>query len=206
MGQSADPSKDLKEAASLADKARRIAPTDPMVLDYCGMTYTWTGHSAQAIDCLEHSLALNPHNGLFRLRHGFALWAAGEPEGGLAQLNHFFRLSPKDPLAGIAHVWSSLCYIALDEYRKAEEAARLGTKLMPSYVVGYVCLAIALSRQDRTGEAREAIRKHDEIAPFHTPERLAHNMRLVIRHPQQLEKMVAMFSKVFQDIAAGESA
>jgi adenylate cyclase len=193
---------DLDEARSLAAKALRLAPNDPMVLGNCGMAYVWTGQTAQAIDCLERSLALNPNNGLFRLRYGHALLASGDPEGGLAQIADFFRLSPKDPNAGIGHVWASNCYLALEDYPRAEEAARKAIKLLPAFPVGYVNLALSLSARGRVAEAAQAMRKLRDAVPGFTIEMIANNTRRFMSNPQQRDKRLALLDQLSRDMEA----
>ncbi len=202
MRLSADESMDVDEARSLAGKALRLAPNDPLVLGYCGTAYIWTGQTAQAIDCLERSLALNPNNGLVRLRYGFALWANGDPGAGLAQIEDFFRLSPRDPSAGLGHAWSSSCYLALEDFPRAEEAARKAVKLMPAFHVGYINLAMSLAGQGRVAEATQVIRKLREVAPEVTPESQATLMRRLMRNPQDRDKRIALFDQLRRNMEA----
>jgi len=202
FGLSADVAKDMDEAQSLAGKALRLAPNDPLVLGYCGLVYVSTGQTAQGIDCLERSLALNPNNGLVRLNYGWALWANGAPGAGLAQIEDFFRLSPRDPSAGIGHVWSSFCYLALEDYPGAEEAARKAIKLLPVFVGGYMSLGMSLTAQGRAAEAAQAMRKLREISPGFTPQRFATNTRLFVRNPQQRDKRLALFDQFWRDMEA----
>ena len=201
-GLSADAAKDLDEAQSLAGKALRLAPNDPLVLGYCGLVYVSTGQTAQGIDCLERSLALNPNNGLVRLNYGWALWGNGDPEAALAQIEDFFRLSPKDPSAGIGHVWSSFCYLALEDYPRAEEAARKVIKLLPGFLGGYMSLGMSLTAQGRAAEAAQAMRKLREIRPDFTPQRFASNTRLFMRNAQQRDKRIALFDQLWRDMEA----
>lgn len=143
---------------ALANKALCLAPQDPVVLGHCGRAFVWSGHTARAIDCLEHSLELNPNSGRFRLLYGLALWADGRPEAGIGQLDRFLRVSPKDPHAGLAYLYYSQCYLALDDFRQAEASARKAVKLLPGFVMGHVCLALSLIALERAAEARQAIR------------------------------------------------
>ena len=200
--QSADAAKDMDEARSLAARALRLAPNDALVLGYCGAAYAWTGQTAQAVDCLDRSLALNPNNAFFRLRYGFALWANGEPGAGLAQYEDFFRLSHRDPNAGIAHAWAASCYLTLEDYPRAEEAARKAIKLFPAFQLGSVNLALSLMARGRAAEAMQAMRDRREAAPGITLDRAVANTRLMMRDTGQRDQRLALLDQLRRDMEA----
>ncbi len=155
MGLSTDEIKDLAEVSALADKALRLAPNDALVLGYCGHVFVWAGLTERGAGCLERSLALNPNNGWVRIRLGLALHANGDPKAGLAHFESFFRLSPRDPNTGTVHAWSARCYFLMEDFPRAEEAAREAIKLLPGFWLGYLMLALALKAQ---GELRKPFR------------------------------------------------
>ncbi len=179
------------EAILLANKAMGLAPHDPLVLGYCGSAYSWSGQSSKGIDCLERSLDLNPNSGLFRLYYGAALWNGGRPGDGLRQLEIFFRLSPKDPHAGLAYFYSANCYLSLRDYQKAEECARLGVKLRPSFTGGIFQLTLSLMGCGRVEEARQQLLKARQMAPDWTNESVENFLRLSLRNSEsaQAEKL-----------------
>jgi tetratricopeptide (TPR) repeat protein len=201
---SADPAKDRDEARALADRAMHLAPHDPMVLGYCGGAFIWTGQTAQAIDCLERSLELNPNNGLIRLFYGSALWADGRPEAGIQQLDLFLRLSPKDPYAGRAYWFYAWCYLTMNDFVKAEEAARRAVKLLPDFGGGYISLASSLTALGRAAESQEAIDKLHRLAPRVTPEAYEDFMSHVIRQPVQAEIIITRFNKAWKDAVTSQ--
>ncbi len=202
FGLSADEALDLIEARSLAARALSLGPNDALVLGYCGTAYIWTGQPAQALDCLERSLAINPNNGFFRLRYGFALWANGAPEAALAQIEDFFRLSPKDPNAGIGYSWTANCYLALEDYPKAEDAARKAIKLLPAFWLGYVNLALSLTARGRAAEAAQVMRQWREAGSGYKLERMIANTQTAMRDVGQRDQRLALLDQLARAIEA----
>lgn len=204
FGMSANSDKDRDDARALADKAMHLAPHDPVVLGYCGGAFIWTGQTAQAIDCLERSLELNPNHGLFRLFYGSALWADGRPEAAIEQLDLFLRLSPKDPNAGRAYWFYAWCYLTMNDFVKAEEAARKAVKILPGFAGGYISLAASLTAFGHAAESREAIDKLRRLAPYVTPEVYEYFMSHVIRQSEQAEIIITQFNKAWKDAQANQ--
>jgi TolB-like protein/Tfp pilus assembly protein PilF len=204
MGLSTDETKDLAEVRALADKALRLAPNDAVVLGYCGTAFVWSRQTERGAGCLERSLALNPNNGWVRLRLGFALWASGAHAAGLAHIESFFRLSPRDPNAGIAYTWSARCYFSMEDFPRAEEAAREAIKLLPGFWLGYLMLALALKEQGRIAEAFQAMRSMREAAPYFLKLALSNN-QLAMKNPWEKEKFTTQFNQLMQDWEADEA-
>ncbi|MGK2913144.1 MAG: tetratricopeptide repeat protein [Porticoccaceae bacterium] len=199
-----DAGKSREEVLALANKALSLAPQDPVVLGQCGRAFIWSGQTERAIDCLEHSLELNPNSGRFRLLYGLALWADGRPEAGIAQLDQFLRVSPKDPHAGLAYLYYSQCYLALDDFQRAETAARTAVKRLPGFLMGHVCLALSLISLGRADEARQVIRSARLLVPGMTRQNTVDRWRLVIRKPEQSEKRIALINQLWDDLDAAE--
>jgi len=184
---------------SHAEKALKLAPHDPVVLGYCGFVFVLTGITMRGIDCLERSLDLNPNSGKFRLYYGFALWADGRPEEGLAQLNMFMRLSPRDPHLGLAYSYYSNCYLALEEYEQAEQSARNSIKLLPGFLPGAVNLVLALAAQGRVDEARQEMKLLQPQNTGWTRELLEDLWRGQLKQPEQVEKLIALAQMAWPD-------
>ncbi|MSP43292.1 MAG: tetratricopeptide repeat protein [Alphaproteobacteria bacterium] len=126
---------------------------------YCGSAYAWASQPARGIDCLERSLELNPNSGLFRLYYGAALWIAGRASDALAQIEFFFRLSPRDRHTGLAWFYKANCHLTLGDYALAEESARQGIKLRPRFSGGYFQLAVMLAGKGRGLEAVQEMKR-----------------------------------------------
>ena len=195
----ADPARYDAEAITLASKALSLAPDDPVVLGFCGTAFIWAGLTARGIDCQERSLEINPNGGLFRLYYGAALLCDGRPEAGIAQLEMFFRLSPKDPNAGHAYFFYGWCYLVLDSFAQAEQAARKTVKILPGFDWGYYVLAMSLAGLGRLAEARRQMQTTHQMSPAWTHQSVEDFWRHVIRKPEQAEKLIALTRQAWVD-------
>jgi adenylate cyclase len=192
--------KDGDETIALAAKAMRLAPQDPVVLGYCGFAFILSGQTTQGIDCLERSLELNPNSGKFRLYYGFALWADGRPEAGITHLDSFLRLSPKDPHLGLAYVYYSNCYLAMEDFPRAEEAARKAIKFLPSFSPAYLNLALSLTALGRTLEAGQVQQKVLLLAPGSNRQSSIEFYHRVLRRPEDAKKVIELRDRLWRDM------
>jgi 4-amino-4-deoxy-L-arabinose transferase-like glycosyltransferase len=107
----------------------------------------------------------DPTNDLFL---AFALGRAGRYDQATALLA---RLASPDQPADIRHrayvYWGDLAQTA-ERWDEAERAYRDGLALDQTDYVAWNSLAIALIRQDRAGEAQEALRQALKVAPHYT--------------------------------------
>ena len=197
-GLSADPAKDADEALELANRSMRLAPHDPAVLGYCGWAYAHIGHAAQAIDCLEHSLELNPCGGVAQIAYGLALLNAGRPGESITQLDVFLRLSPKDPLAYLAYGFRAYCFLVLGDFQPAEQSARNSIKLNPANGGVYFPLAYALAALGHMDEARQQIRKSMELTPELTRQAME-DYYLRTQTPRQAKGVITALRRVWPD-------
>jgi len=157
--------KDSKQALSLVNRALRLAPNDPVVLGYCGAAAAWAGQSAQGLDYLERSLAINPNSSFSRLGYGSALLFNARPAEAFAQLQLFIRRSPKDPYLGLVYNQLSFCHLLLGDPVQAEQAARNSIKYAPGVAVSYLVLALTLRVLRRDAEAQAQIQKIHQLEP-----------------------------------------
>ncbi|MEH6638854.1 MAG: hypothetical protein V7717_06250 [Porticoccaceae bacterium] len=199
FGVSADPAKDTEQAMLLANKAINLAPQDPLVLGYSGVALTWAGQTAQAVDCLERSLEMNPNSSVFRLYYGATLLCDARPAAGIEQLELFFRLSPKDPNAGMAYFFYAYCCLVLDDFSQAEQLACKTVKLIPSFPWAHMALATSLKALGRDTEAQPHIQKARELAPGWTLSALDDFWQLVIRTPEHAAKFSTLTHQAWED-------
>ncbi len=201
FGVSSNPSEDVEQTISLADKAMSLAPRDPLVLGYSGIGYIWSGLTTQAVDCLERSLDMNPNNSVFRLFYGAALNCDGQPAPGIEQLQLFFNLSPKDPNIGMGYFFCSYCYISLGDFARAEQWARKAVKLLPGFAWSHMALATALGALGHHAEAQQHARNARKLSPGWTLAALDDFWQLVLRRPEDAEKYMALTRQVWTDQA-----
>ncbi len=199
LGVSSNPSEDVEQTISLANKAMSLAPRDPLVLGYSGTGYIWSGRTAQAVDCLERSLEMNPNSSVFRLFYGAALNCDGRPAAGIEQLQLFFNLSPKDPNIGMGYFFCAYCYISLENFTQAEQWARKAAKLLPGFAWSHMALATSLAGLGRNAEAQEHARNARELSPGWTLPALDDFWRLICRRPEDAEKFMALTRRIWTD-------
>ncbi|MGE3972728.1 MAG: hypothetical protein AB7E78_15385 [Porticoccaceae bacterium] len=194
---SSDLAKDSQEALSLVNRALSLAPSDPVVLSYCGCSCIWAGQAAQAISYLERSLTINPNSSFSRIYYGQALWADARPEDGITQMALFLRRSPKDPYVGLAYLFLSFCYLSKNDPQQAEQAARNVVKHLSGFGWGYLALALSLEALGLHTEARQQLPKVRELAPTLTGQYLEDLWRHMLRTPGQAEALIALTRPVF---------
>jgi predicted Zn-dependent protease len=199
LGLSSDLAEDSKQTLALVNKAMQLTPNDPVVLCYCGSASVFAGHSAQALDFLERSLAINPNNNFTRLAYGASLTANGRPEDGVAQLQFIIRRSPKDPYVGLVYYYLSRGYLIRDNPQNAEQSARNCVKHIPGYAQGHLMLAMSLTRLGRDAEAQTEIQKTHQLEPDLTRQFIEDVWRHTSRNQDNVEKMIALLRQVWRD-------
>ncbi|RLA38688.1 MAG: hypothetical protein DRQ64_08420, partial [Gammaproteobacteria bacterium] len=148
---------------------------------------------------LERSLAINPNNSNVQISYGAALWVAGKPEAGIAQLELFISRARKDPFLGLGYLDLSLCYLVLGNFEKARQASLNVIKHSPGFTWGYLTLAMSLAAMGQDAEAQVQIQKvHELEADFtrqHVEDFLTHSLLI----PEQAEKMIAQVRQAWPD-------
>ena len=113
----------------------------------------------------ERALAINPNLARGHSVLGNALIYSGRPKEGLAALERFIRLDPRDPgLAARLNQMAVALYF-LRDYEAVIEATKRAIRSFPNFPPLYRWLAAALGQLGRTDEASEALAKHISLAP-----------------------------------------
>jgi adenylate cyclase len=116
-----------------------------------------SGGRADAIAENELALAISPNLAVAHFSYGCTLTSAGRPREGLANLQRYLRLDPRDPLLfGGLHMIAQAHY-ACHEYEEAVEAARRAIRAYPDFPPTYRWLAAALGQLGRAQEAKAAL-------------------------------------------------
>jgi adenylate cyclase len=116
-----------------------------------------SGERADAIAENELALAISPNLAVAHFSYGCTLTSAGRPREGLASLQRYLRLDPRDPLLfGGLHMVAQAHY-ACHEYEEAVEAARRALRGYPDFPPTYRWLAAALGQLGRAQEAKAAL-------------------------------------------------
>jgi spermidine synthase len=116
----------------------------------------------RALAALDEAVAAFPGDAAARTQAADLLLGQGREEEALARLRVAVRLDPDDLKA-----WDLLGQIAIDrrDYPLAEAAHRAMLRREPSHVTAWLRLGAVLARQERWGEAREALRWAKQLDP-----------------------------------------
>jgi TolB-like protein/Flp pilus assembly protein TadD len=96
---------------------------------------------------------------------GAALVYSGNREEGRKALQHYLRLSPRDPARPIRLSQVATSLYLDGNYREAAITARQVVRQYPSHPIAYRWLAASLGQLDRAEEAREALETLQTISP-----------------------------------------
>jgi tetratricopeptide (TPR) repeat protein len=128
--------------------------------------YAVAGQSTRALRALDAALAAVPDDPQAHTRAAELLLERGEETSALGRLRMAVRMDPES-----FHAWDLLGQLAIErrDYPLAEEAHRAMLRREPGNVDVWLRLAAVLARQDKWGEAREALvwaRRLDPAAPI----------------------------------------
>ena len=182
------------EGLSLARQAIQVADNDPDVLGKAAFVLGFFGENIDAaVELMDRSLALNPSFAEGWYNSGALRNFAGQPDLAISHLETSLRLNPRDRKArhltgtGVAHFLSR---------RFNEAAARFVVSLeeLPTWAVTYRFLASCYAHMGRLDEAREIVKRLQEITPVVVPSGLP------FRNPEHRELLLSGLR-----LAAGET-
>jgi tetratricopeptide (TPR) repeat protein len=127
--------------------------------------YVVAGQPTRAVRALDTALAALPDDPLAHTRAAELLLERGQEAEALGRLRVAVRMDPES-----FHAWDLIGQLAIDrrDYPLAEEAHRAMLRREPANVDVWLRLAAVLARQEKWGEAREALvwaRRLDPSAP-----------------------------------------
>ena len=172
-----DGASDLAAANQLVDKALRLAPSDVLVMQTAGFTYSMTGRLDESINLLQRVKQLDPNNAETLSWLSFAMSSKGEAlEEALALAEQSIVMSPKSPFLNIHEFFRGYALFELGRYAEAEQAQRKAIVLNRAYHWPWVSLAAAQAAQGNAEDARESI---VEVLKMH-PQLTAEDYREVL--------------------------
>jgi len=165
-----DPEKDRTVANQLADKAIRLAPSDPLVMQSAGFTYSMTGRLDQSIHLLQRVNELDPYNAETLAWLSFAQTNKRENLPGALQLvEQAILLSPKSPFIYLFEFMRGYTLFELARYAEAEQAQRKSILHNRQYHWPWTGLAAAQAAQGNLEGARQSIgivlKMYPQISP-----------------------------------------
>jgi TolB-like protein/Tfp pilus assembly protein PilF len=168
QGWAADPKSEIAEGLRLLRLALSIDGNDHLALSMLGYAAGWSGDFDTAREMVDRAVALNPNSFNARQQRGWTYQIAGQPEEAIRSFERAVRLSPFDPFLFSTFAGMSAAFIRLGRFDEAVAAARKADRENQTFVITYLCLAVALAHLGREAEARETAVRLLEFKPsFH---------------------------------------
>lgn len=155
---------DLDAAEIVYREIRRVDPQNPKALHYSGVLAHQLGRSADGIDLIRQSLAVNPDCADWHNNFGIALQEAGHLDEAIEAYRRAIALDPAH-----ARAYSNLGVLlrATGKPEEAEAAYRTAIQLNPKYIDAYTNLGILLNSLNRTPEAVACFCRVITLRPKH---------------------------------------
>jgi adenylate cyclase len=147
----------LTRAADAGQRAVEIDPTSGIAHMALARSYFFKRELDLFVPEAEKAVTLNPSNSDVLATMGYYLGFAGEYERGLTLMRKAMSLSASYP--GWLHESIFWIYFRQERYEGALAEARLYSKMMPRYGVGYALAAAAYGQLGRRDEAQATIAK-----------------------------------------------
>jgi len=159
----------LPEAQSsmeaLARRAVALDSNDADARSWLGQTLFLFGDYEGALAESERALAISQNLTVAHETLGTSLIYSGRPKEGLAALQRYLRLDPRDPTLAIGLLQVAVGHYFCREYERAVEAAKRVIRSHPDFPLSYRWLAAALGHLGRIKEAKRALEKAIAIGP-----------------------------------------
>jgi adenylate cyclase len=155
----------LGSAEILARRAVSLNGRDPEARLSLGLTLGLLGDYEGGLAEIEQALATSPNFAIAHAALGHVLIWSGRPKEGLAALQTYFRLDPRDPTGRAALVQVAIGHYFCREYDAAIDTLKQVIRSYPDFPLSYRWLAAALGQAGQIEEAREALENAIAIAP-----------------------------------------
>jgi len=159
----------LPEAQNLAEimakRAVALDGADAEARSALGYALLARGDHEGSLAEVEEALAISPNLARAHGAFGTALILSGRLKEGLAALERYTRLDPRDPgFAPGSHHTAMGLYLS-GEYEAAIQAAKRAIRTYPGLPNAYRWLAAALGQAGRLDEARDALEQAISLSP-----------------------------------------
>ncbi len=135
LGQQGDP-----KALGYAERALKLAPESPLVLDTVGVLYTSRGDAAKGVEYLTRAVALAPQRHDIRLNYAKALLKAGRTDDARKELEQLQKVSQDFP--GKSEV--AVLLKSSNDSREEEKGSTVIMGVIGVVGLGYVGLPLAV--------------------------------------------------------------
>jgi len=150
---------------TLARRAVALDGSDAEARSWLGQTLFMFGDHKGALAESERALAMSQNLTIVHETLGIALIYSGRTKEGLAALQRYHRLDPRDPTLALGLLQIAIGHYFCREYETALEAAKRVIRSYPGFPLSYRWLAATLGQLGRTEEARDALEKAIVVAP-----------------------------------------
>ncbi len=149
----------------LARRAVALDGSDAEARSWLGQTLFMFGDHKGALAESERALAICPNLTSAHEMLGIALIYSGRAKEGLAALQRYLRLDPRDPIIALGLLQISIGHYFCREYETALEAVERVIRSYPDFPLSYRWLAATLGQLEQTDKARSALEKAIALAP-----------------------------------------
>ena len=150
---------------ALARRAVALDGSDAEARSWLGQTLFMFGDHKGALAESERALAMSQNLTIAHETLAIALIYSGRPKEGLAALQRYLRLDPRDPTLALGLLQIAVGHYFCREYETALEAAERVIRAYPDFPLSYRWLAATLGQLGRTDEARSALERAIAVAP-----------------------------------------
>jgi adenylate cyclase len=159
----ADPQ--IKEAASLANRAAKLDASDPWAHLALGFVGFLSKRTEEAADEYQRAIDLNPN---FAAAHGYLGWVLavdGLSDEAIPHIEEAVRMSPHDPQNAIFNVGLAVAHYLATRYIEAIGFARRALQQRPEFIGAHRVYVASLAQAGRLEEASAALARLKELQP-----------------------------------------
>ena len=160
---------DAGMAVALARRAIAADRNDALVLVLAGFVLVMIARDYnEGLEAVNRARELNPNIAFVTFLVGAVQNVCGNPEDGLACIEHAIRVSPGDPGAFFFYTAAAMAHLMCGRPTEACDLATKSARMYAGWDTTYRILAPALVQLGRMDEARSAVAKLLELAPTMT--------------------------------------
>jgi TolB-like protein/Flp pilus assembly protein TadD len=148
---------EARRIVSIAERALRLAPEDPIVLGCAGMVFSYIGNMDEGARLTERAVRKMPGNAFVQIFHGNSSSILNRPEAALQHLKTGERLLPGSQLQWIAKTWQGNVYLRQEQWVEAEAAYKATLDILPTFGMGHVNRALCCQQLGQDQEARRLV-------------------------------------------------
>ena len=145
--------------------AQSLAPKDPMVHVASVIVHAHTGSADKALGAANTAIEVNPNLAEAWAYLGFCMGMTGD-RGGIDRIEMAFRLSPRDPLRYVWHLFELVCYTGADEYEAAVASANKSIELRDDWFLVHMFRATLLAVLRQKDEAQQSWQTAKALNPM----------------------------------------